>query len=92
MVERLFEVLEKSLNFTGVAGETETDQEDTKPSVADLDKEGKGLLTTGATKKKKHKKRVSWKDDSEIKQIFYFELDEDERGRDFYHSFGNAVP
>jgi hypothetical protein len=43
-------------------------------------KESKGLLTTGATKVKKKKKSVTWKDDNEIKEIFYFEMDEDERG------------
>ena len=45
-----------------------------------LEKEAKGLLTTGATKKKKHKKTVSWKEEGELHEIFYFELDEDERG------------
>ncbi|XP_045194339.2 serine/threonine-protein phosphatase 1 regulatory subunit 10-like isoform X2 [Mercenaria mercenaria] len=42
-------------------------------------KESKGLLTTGATKVKKKKKSVSWKEDHEIKEIFYFEMDEEER-------------
>ncbi|XP_052789006.1 serine/threonine-protein phosphatase 1 regulatory subunit 10-like [Mya arenaria] len=39
----------------------------------------KGLLTTGATKVKKNKKKVSWKPEHEIKEVFLFELDEDER-------------
>lgn len=46
-------------------------------------KESKGLLTTGATKVKKKRKSVSWKEDHQLKEIFYFELDEDERGRCF---------
>ena len=50
-------------------------------------KEAKGLLTTGATKVKKKKKSVTWKEDHEIKEIFYFEMDEDERG-----NYGNQVP
>lgn len=46
-------------------------------------KESKGLLTTGATKVKKKRKSVTWKEDHQLKEIFYFELDEDERGRGF---------
>ena len=58
------------------------DAEDSLTSTDDsaLEKEAKGLLTTGATKKKKIKKRVSWKEESALQEIFYFELDEEERG------------
>ncbi|XP_060576441.1 serine/threonine-protein phosphatase 1 regulatory subunit 10-like isoform X2 [Ruditapes philippinarum] len=49
------------------------------PELSSAGKESKGLLTTGATKVKKKKKSVTWKDDNEIKEIFYFEMDEDER-------------
>ena len=58
------------------------DAEDSLTSTdSALEKEAKGLLTTGATKKKKKmKKRVSWKEESALQEIFYFEMDEDERG------------
>ena len=57
------------------------DAEDSMTSTESaLEKEAKGLLTTGATKKKKIKKRVSWKEDSALHEYFYFEMDEDERG------------
>ena len=55
-------------------------------SASDLEKEGKGLLTTGATKKKKNKKKVTWKEETELKEIFFFELDEDERGRCLHYN------
>ncbi|XP_062611811.1 serine/threonine-protein phosphatase 1 regulatory subunit 10-like [Saccostrea cucullata] len=41
--------------------------------------ESKGLLTTGATGKKKKNKKVSWAEDSSLRLFHYFELDETER-------------
>ena len=52
----------------------------TPDSLTGSSKETKGLLTTGATKKKKKKKTVRWKEEHELKQVYYFELDEEERG------------
>jgi len=44
----------------------------------------KGLLTTGATKVKKKKKSVRWKEEHNIREIFYFDLDEEERGMKYF--------
>lgn len=38
----------------------------------------------GLIKRKKKKKKVTWADDHRIRQIFYFELDETERGMLFF--------
>lgn len=42
--------------------------------------EGKGLLTTGATGKKKKNKKVSWAEESNLRVFHFFDLDETERG------------
>lgn len=42
--------------------------------------EVKGLLTTGATGKKKKNKKVSWAEDTSLRIFHFFELDETERG------------
>ncbi|XP_041371059.1 serine/threonine-protein phosphatase 1 regulatory subunit 10-like [Gigantopelta aegis] len=54
-----------------------TEEENNSESVSSS--EPKGVLTTGATKRKKPKKTVSWAADAQLKQTFYFELDETER-------------
>lgn len=42
--------------------------------------EQKGVPTEDGTQVKKNKKRVSWAEEAHLKQVFYFELDETERG------------
>ncbi|KAK3611012.1 hypothetical protein CHS0354_005443 [Potamilus streckersoni] len=64
--------------------ETEQDEEETSEEAKEegMDSKGsetKGLLTTGATRRKKPKKKVSWAEESRMEEIFYFELDETER-------------
>ncbi|KAH3796853.1 hypothetical protein DPMN_150428, partial [Dreissena polymorpha] len=58
---------------------SESDSRERSISPTESGKEGKGLLTTGATKSKKNKKKVSWKPDKDLKEIYIFELLEDER-------------
>ncbi|KAL4218755.1 hypothetical protein ACF0H5_021342 [Mactra antiquata] len=58
---------------------TERSPSPTEIASTNSNKESKGLLTTGATKVKRKRKSVTWKPDHEIKEIFYFEMDEDER-------------
>lgn len=66
-------------NMADKPGNQEEDVEMTDKESADA--EPKGLLTTGSTQSKKRKKRVSWVEDINLRQIFYFELDETERGK-----------
>lgn len=49
--------------------------------TSEKSEEVKGLLTTGATGKKKKNKKVSWAEDSNLRLFHYFELDETERGK-----------
>ncbi|PVD22536.1 hypothetical protein C0Q70_18350 [Pomacea canaliculata] len=64
-------------NMADKPGNQEEDVEMTDKESADA--EPKGLLATGSTQSKKRKKRVSWVEDINLRQIFYFELDETER-------------
>lgn len=59
--------------------------------TSEKSEEVKGLLTTGATgKKKKKNKKVSWAEDSNLRLFHYFELDETERGKlKFYYLLCN---
>lgn len=47
--------------------------------TSEKSEEVKGLLTTGATGKKKKNKKVSWAEDSNLRIFHFFELDETER-------------
>lgn len=49
--------------------------------TSEKSEEVKGLLTTGATGKKKKNKKVSWAEDSNLRIFHFFELDETERGK-----------
>lgn len=42
--------------------------------------EQKDVPTEDGAQVKKNKKRVSWAEEAHLKQVFYFELDETERG------------
>lgn len=58
--------------------------------TSEKSEEVKGLLTTGATGKKKKNKKVSWAEDSNLRLFHYFELDETERGKlEFYYLLCN---
>jgi hypothetical protein len=66
------------LNLSHYATGSELNGEATNTS--DKVGEAKGLLTTGATGKKKKNKKVSWAEESNLRVFHYFELDETERG------------
>lgn len=55
--------------------------EEKDSSMSSEDREKSDADQRGVTAAKKTKKKVSWVEDINLKQIFYFELDETERGK-----------
>lgn len=53
--------------------------ETTSEAPENASEQAEGLLAAGLTSTKKNKKKVSWAEESNLRQFFYFELDETER-------------
>nr|XP_022326781.1 serine/threonine-protein phosphatase 1 regulatory subunit 10-like [Crassostrea virginica] len=73
-------VLEQNKTLEDVEMTDATQGENGEESMDTSEKgEVKGLLTTGATGKKKKNKKVSWAEDTSLRIFHFFELDETER-------------
>ena len=81
-----FEAGESSLSAppsrVSMAIENDASTDQPHRSLVSMDKSGyaAAIETVGNGRDRKLQKHVTWADESVIKQIFYFELDETERG------------